>query len=1035
MVKILIVEDEHIVAMELKSRLNDLGYSVCGAVATGEEAISKSIEIVPDLILMDINIKGGFDGVEAAKRIKKLHEIPIIFLTAFTDDKTLERAKVVEPYGYIVKPFEERELHTTIEIAVHKYKMERKLKENERKLSTILKSIGDAVIATDNCGKINFINYAFKFITGFDESESIDKNIFDVFHIEDENAITLVKQGVENILKNNIFTDFPSQINIITKSKKTKIVEFKISTLLDDNKLLNGIVLIFHDITDEYQSALEVVESEMKYRKVVENVSDIIFTMDLNGQFIFVNSAGLRISEYALEELKEVSYLDLILPSHQNHCKYILMKQYITKQKHSYMEYPFKSKTGKVSWLAQNNTLIIINNKIVGYDVIARDITEKKLAEKELNERNRFIETVLGNIQIGLSVHEIDSGKIIYTNSKFREITGVTHKEVDTTKDLFNLVLPDKNDKDRINYKILRKLHSSKSFSGKCDDIIISPPGQEKKNISLSLVSLLEQNIIIATTQDITLQRTTEEKILRLSYAVNQSPAAVLITDRYGKIVYSNPKCSEITGYTFDELLGMRPCALHTQDGLPDDEHEITKTVRNGKEIRGEYLSYRKDRSSYWEFITISPIKDNNNIITNFVIIKQDISDQKRYENEIIEAKEKAEESSRLKCVFLGNMSHELRTPMVGILGFAQILKEELENDEQRELADLLIKSGKRLLNTLESILEFSQLESNRANLNIDAIDLASSADYLYNKFKEQADTKKLEFNILPLSEDVFVLGDQKLLNHALSNIIDNAIKFTYKGEVNIGIDKIIFNGKQWGKISISDTGIGISKEQQKIIFEDFRQVSEGTSRSFEGNGLGLAISKKIINLMQGEITVESSPAIGSTFIVLIPLTERKDNNNNNGKNDMAKISEPQKILGQLKTNGMPEVLLVEDNETNKEVIELYLKKVCKIEYASEGKSALAMASQKKYALILMDINLGNGLNGIEVTKEIRKMKGYKDTPIVALTGYAMFGDKEKLLTEGCSHYMSKPFMKKEIVQLVQELLYPKKDCNNIILN
>ncbi len=161
MVKILIVEDEQIVAMELKCRLIDLGYSVCDSVATVEAAISKSNEMLPDIILMDINIKGKFDGIEAAKKIKNQLKIPIILLTAFTDNKALERAKVVEPYGYIVKPFEERELHTAIEIAVYKYNMERKLKENEQKLTTILKSIDDAVLAIDSFGKINFSNHTF----------------------------------------------------------------------------------------------------------------------------------------------------------------------------------------------------------------------------------------------------------------------------------------------------------------------------------------------------------------------------------------------------------------------------------------------------------------------------------------------------------------------------------------------------------------------------------------------------------------------------------------------------------------------------------------------------------------------------------------------------------------------------------------------------------------------------------------------------------------------------------------------------------
>ncbi len=324
-------------------------------------------------------------------------------------------------------------------------------------------------------------------------------------------------------------------------------------------------------------------------------------------------------------------------------------------------------------------------------------------------------------------------------------------------------------------------------------------------------------------------------------------------------------------------------------------------------------------------------------------------------------------------------------------------------------------------------------MESNHSNLKITDFNLSSCVDYLSDIYKDQASEKKLAFNILVCDDGITVLADEKLLKQTLNNITENAIKFTYKGEIRIEIDKANYDGKEWGSISISDTGIGISPEQQKIIFEDFRQVSEGTSRSFEGNGLGLAISKKIVHLMHGEIIVESFPTKGSKFTVLIPLSENKINRNENKNIKPTNGSNGKKefVPGYI----LPEVLLVEDNETNKEVIQLYLKKVCKIDYAPEGKTALELASRKKYALILMDINLGNGLNGIQVTKEIRKMDGYKDTPIIALTGYAMFGDKEKLLAEGCSHYMSKPFMKKEIVQLVEELLSSVKDYNKIMLN
>ena len=186
MAKILIVEDESIVALELESRLTDLGYSVCGIVSCGADAIKTAVDQKPDIILMDINIKGPIDGVVTAEKIKEIIDIPIIFLTAFTDSNTLQRAKITEPYGYIVKPFEERELHTSIEIALYKHNMEKKLRDNEKRLSITLNNIADAVIATDNKGSINYINPAAEKLISDKFSKTFGIYVLDAMNINNK---------------------------------------------------------------------------------------------------------------------------------------------------------------------------------------------------------------------------------------------------------------------------------------------------------------------------------------------------------------------------------------------------------------------------------------------------------------------------------------------------------------------------------------------------------------------------------------------------------------------------------------------------------------------------------------------------------------------------------------------------------------------------------------------------------------------------------------------------------------------------------
>lgn len=1017
MEKILIVEDEAIVALELKSRLTDLGYSVCGTVTSGSEAIKTAEEQNPSIILMDINIKGPIDGVETAEKIKNIYDIPIIFLTAFSDSGTLERAKITEPYGYIVKPFEERELHTAIEIAIYKHNMEKKLRDSERKLSITLKSIGDAVIATDNKGKINYLNPAAEFLTSCKFSEVLDKYVLDIFCIEDKITYTEADNSIRELLTNGTTKYFPPTITLSCKENKHRIMEANASAMIDNNSCITGIVLVFRDITEKFITEAALLESEKKYREVIENASDVIFGLNINWGFIYANPAAIKITGYSKEELSKLNFFNLLLPEYKTQCKFKLIKQYLSKEKTSFIEYPFKSKSGKIIWFAQNNNLMIEEDKIIGFDIIARDITEKKIAEKTLSDRNRFIETVLQNIKVGLSVHKIGSGKIIYTNSEFKDIFGYSNSELNSTGELFDLEIPDPKIRKEIKYKILRNLLSSKTMSGRWDNINIYPPQSGKKVISISTTSLLDQNIVIATTQDITFKKAADEKILRLSYAVDQSPAAVLITNSSGKIVYANPKCQEISGYAYDEMIGMRPCAFHTPEHQPDENHDITKAVKLGKEIKGEFISYKKDGSSYWEYVIVSPMKDNKNKITNFIIIKQDVSDQKRFQNELIAAKEKAEEMNRLKSVFLANMSHELRTPMVGILGYAQILRDELTEPDKVEMSDRLIKSGNRLLTTLESILEFSQLESKQVNMNLTHINITQKINELVDYFSGYISEKKLKLNVNINNNDLCVLADEKLFSRGLKNIIDNAVKFTFKGEISIETDKVVENNITWGIIKISDTGIGISEEKQKIIFEDFRQASEGKDRSFEGNGLGLTISNKIIKMLNGYIKVESLPGEGSLFTVYLPVV---------GENK-TKIIKPPIVTVKRETritkDHLPVILLVEDNEMNKQVIEIYLKNICSVDYAKDGETAIQLASQKKYNFVLLDINLGKGMSGVDVMKRLKKDFGYDDVPFIAITGYAMFGDKEILLEEGCSYYLSKPFMKKDLTNLVEEIL------------
>ncbi len=248
-VKILVVEDESIVAMDIKHRLETMNYTVPAVVSSGEEAIEKSGETLPDLILMDIVLRGEIDGIEAAQIIKDIYNIPVVYLTAYSDEKTLKRAKITGPFGYIIKPFEDRELHSAIEVALYKHEMESKLAASEKWLSTTLSSIGEAVITTDEKGQITFMNPMAQKMTGYDIDDAMGSPLENIFKVENEESGEPIDLSVENLLHNEEITSINENIVLKTKQETKIPINNTNAPLMDDKNKKTGIVLVFQDIT------------------------------------------------------------------------------------------------------------------------------------------------------------------------------------------------------------------------------------------------------------------------------------------------------------------------------------------------------------------------------------------------------------------------------------------------------------------------------------------------------------------------------------------------------------------------------------------------------------------------------------------------------------------------------------------------------------------------------------------------------------------------------------------------------------------
>jgi PAS domain S-box-containing protein len=395
----------------------------------------------------------------------------------------------------------------------------------------------------------------------------------------------------------------------------------------------------------------------------------------------------------------------------------------------------------------------------------------------------------------------------------------------------------------------------------------------------------------------------------------------------------------------------------------------------------------------------------------------------KKSEAELIKAKTSAEEASNLKSSLLSNMSHELRTPMNGILGFSEIIFEESSEPYIKELANYIQTSGKRLMKTLNSIMNLSQLEAGGNILLNEEFDLIHEIQIIINSFIPIANQKNLYLNFVYLHPSINLYSDKNLVQQIVSNLIDNALKFTSVGGVTIGVNLVKISGKKIVEIKVTDSGIGIANEYKNLIFKEFRQISEGIRRNYEGSGLGLSLTKKMVKLLNGKITFESYQGKGTIFNVILPVVNNPNTYKKTEKKQHHKESKLVRKTPQKTSINLPKILLIEDNEISIKLTKQFLSKICKFDYTKKPKTAINMVKDAKYDLILMDINLGCEIDGLKLAQQIRNICGYKKTPIVAVTGYALSGDRERILKGGCSDYIKKPFNKTTLINTINKIL------------
>lgn len=384
---------------------------------------------------------------------------------------------------------------------------------------------------------------------------------------------------------------------------------------------------------------------------------------------------------------------------------------------------------------------------------------------------------------------------------------------------------------------------------------------------------------------------------------------------------------------------------------------------------------------------------------------------------QLLAAKFKAEEMSRLKSNFLANMSHELRTPLIGVLGFAEILKEDIQDTYHRKLAENIYAAGQRLSDSLSLILDLSRIEADRLTLNLEHVDISEiiseSISYLESEAKNRGLYIKTTFpEIIPLLK-----SDRRMLLTIVDNLLSNAIKFTKEGGIHfiVTVDKGISVRRV--NIVIRDTGIGISPDYQQLIFDEFRQVSEGLTRSFEGVGLGLTIVKKFTEKLGGQVEMNSQPGFGTTFTISFPVSLDTDTSpdhdsfGNNSSLDHYLPAEKKRIL------------LINQDVLTQTLVRVFTRKFADVEVADNVVQAQEIASKKKIDVALLEINAGNSESGIEILKKLREQKENKNVPFIAFTSYVVSTPEHKFLEAGFNGFIPKPVTKADFLRVLKKFL------------
>jgi two-component system, sensor histidine kinase and response regulator len=931
--------------------------------------------------------------------------------------------------------YDQRDIHILSLLAksawsvIHRKQAEAALKESTELFEIIGNSALDALIVMNNAGNVTLFNPSAEKMFGYKEKEIMGKSVHDFLAPEryrqefSEKFPEFRKTGrgdaigkvVELIGLRKDGTEFPVEMSLAGFKKADEWMA----------------VATVRDITKRKLTEDAFKKSEERYRSLVENINDVFYTLDNEGNITYISPVIERLSKYKVADLIGKSFIPLINPDDLPG----LMESFNRLQSGQMepSEFRILDKDGTVIYVSTSSRPVYTDGQITGFTALMSNITERKRAEEALKESEEIFKNILEDAPDGIYISDLE-GNLILGNRRCEEIIGYKREEL-IGKNFLGLNLLPEN--ELVKAAELLKANIEGKSTGPDEFNLIRKDGYSVPvEVNTSLIQRYGKTVALAFVRDIVKRKMAEDAFKKseekFRTLVSNVPGIVYRCEVKApcRVLHINDVVFDVTGKPAADFLEGRIKwdDLVFPDDLKFSKQKVQESVEKKISYEMEYRIIGADGGIKWVFDAGKCSYDENGDPGYLDGVILDITQRKIIEAELEKARDVAEAATRAKSDFLSNMSHEIRTPMNAIIGLTYLALQTGLTVKQREYLTKIHDSAGNLLGIINDILDFSKIEAGRIDLENIEFSFDSMLAEISNIVSKQAEDKGIEF-VFDIDSHIpaRLIGDPLRLKQVLINLTGNAIKFTDKGEVVLRTELLKRSSSEGIDIArirflVSDTGIGLKPEQIEKLFESFTQADSTITRRYGGTGLGLTISRRLVNLMGGDIEVESVYGRGSTFSFTVDFNILSSMDDG--------MSFPVDIQG-LKA------LVVDDNESVKDIMESYLTRFgFTVTTASDGKQAIKILEEetKPFSLMLLDWKMP-GLDGIQTLEEIRaNSRIVKIPPVIMVSGYSE--EEEKSLTNrlDVNAFLKKPMSRSDLFDTIMDVLGQKHEKSEKII-